>query len=66
MLLRRIAQLVSWTSLAATLALAIAYFRDAIDLPEMKKWMLVATIVWFVATPIWMGRAKPASAGSAT
>jgi hypothetical protein len=57
-MLRRIAQIASWIALAATLWPAIAYFRGTLELDAVKKWMLIATIAWFVATPIWMGR-KP-------
>jgi hypothetical protein len=61
--MRRILQLVSWLSLAATLGVALAYFQDRLALDAMKRWMLVATIAWFVVTPMWMGR-KPKEEGS--
>ncbi len=33
---------------------AILFFTDQLELPMAKLWMLVAALVWFVATPLWM------------
>jgi hypothetical protein len=60
--MRLIAQIVSYMSLAAVLLPAFLYFFDAMSLERVKLAMLIATIVWFIATPLWMGRAKPAAA----
>ncbi len=60
---RRVLQAVSWLALAATLSPAIAYFRGTIELDGAKRWMLVATIVWFVVTPLWMERGQRESRG---
>lgn len=35
---------------------ALLFFADRIDLAQVKFWMLVWTVAWFVATPIWMER----------
>jgi hypothetical protein len=59
--MRLIAQVVSYVALAAVVGLAFLFYFDAMDLEQMKRWMLIDTIVWFVATPLWMGRAKPAA-----
>jgi hypothetical protein len=56
---RRIAQIVSWIALAATIVPAVLYVIGGVELPRVKTWMLVATAVWFASTPLWMGRKKP-------
>ena len=38
----------------ATLLPAVLFFADAMALPAARLWMLVAALVWFVATPLWM------------
>lgn len=50
------AQIVSWLALAGTLAPAILFFTGHLDLDQVKRWMLAATLAWFVATPLWMER----------
>ena len=52
--MKRIAQTLSYLALAATLLPAVLFFADRLDLPVVKLWMLVAALVWFVATPLWM------------
>jgi hypothetical protein len=52
--MKRIAQLISGLALVATLLPAILFFAGKLELPAAKLWMLVAALVWFVATPLWM------------
>jgi hypothetical protein len=52
--MKRIAQILSYLALAATLLPAVLFFADKIELPLARTWMLAATLVWFVATPFWM------------
>ncbi len=52
--MKRAAQIISYLALAGTLLPAVLFFTDRLDLPTVKTWMLGATIVWFVATPLWM------------
>ena len=54
--MRRMLQVLSWISLAATILPSILFLTG--DLPlERSKWiLLLATIGWFVVTPLWMGR----------
>ena len=52
--MRRIAQIISLVALMATLLPAVLFFADAMTLPTARIWMLVAALVWFVATPLWM------------
>jgi len=55
--MRRLWQIVSWVSLAATILPPLLFFADRMTLDSVKLWMLVATVAWFVATPLWMERA---------
>jgi hypothetical protein len=57
--MRQILQLASWLSLAAIIGPAIMYYSDKMELSTLKTTMLVATISWFIATSLWMGREKP-------
>ena len=36
----------------------LLFFAGRLDLPQVKLWMLVATVLWFVATPFWMERKR--------
>jgi hypothetical protein len=55
-----IARLVSGLALVGTILPPLLFFADRMALDQVKWWMLVATIVWFVATPFWMDRAEDA------
>jgi hypothetical protein len=55
---RTLAQLASWLALAASIVPALLFYVDRMTLRQVKLWMLVATVIWFVATPLWMER-KP-------
>ena len=50
------ARLVSLLSLAGTIVPPVLFFTGAIDLASAQLGMLIATVAWFVATPIWMDR----------
>lgn len=52
--MRRIAQLISWLALAGTLVSSCLFYCDRMELAQVKLWMLVFTVVWFLATPVWM------------
>jgi hypothetical protein len=54
--MRRILQTVSWIALIATVLPSILFFADRMDLPQAKTVMLLATVAWFVVTPLWMGQ----------
>ena len=56
--MKTLAQIISWLALAATIIPALMYLTGGIELDRVKLWMLVATVVWFVTVPIWMGRQK--------
>jgi len=53
---RRLLQIVSWLALVATILPSALFLAGRITLDQSKAWLLVATIVWFAATPFWMGR----------
>ena len=55
------ARLVSLVALVGTIVPPVLYFINRMDLDATKWWMLVATIAWFVATPIWMDRQEEAA-----
>ncbi len=50
------ARLVSLVSLVGTILPPVLFFAGQMTLDATKLWMLVATVAWFVATPIWMDR----------
>jgi hypothetical protein len=50
------ARFVSLVSLVGTILPPVLYFYGRVDLDATKLWMLVATIAWFAATPVWMDR----------
>lgn len=54
----RFAQLVSLFGFLGTLAPAALYAFGYVSLDQVKLGMLAATVAWFVATPVWMDRAK--------
>ncbi len=54
--MRTAARLVSLVSLVGTILPPILFFAGHMDLDATKLWMLVATVGWFVATPVWMDR----------
>jgi hypothetical protein len=52
--MKRVAQIISYLALAATLLPALLFFADRLALPAAQFWMLAAAAVWFIATPLWM------------
>lgn len=56
MALRRVLQLVSWLALAGIVIPPVLFLAGRIDLDQTKLGMLIATVAWFIATPLWMGR----------
>jgi hypothetical protein len=56
--MRVILQIASWAALAGTITAPVMYLNGQMTLEQTKLAMLVATVVWFAATPLWMGRPK--------
>ena len=54
--MKRLLQLISWIALAATVVPSALFLAGTVQLEQVKMLMLVATVVWFVVTPLWMGR----------
>ncbi len=52
--MKRVAQVISYAALAATLLPALLFFADKLDLRTAKHCMLAATAIWFLAAPLWM------------
>lgn len=57
--MRRMLQVISWLALAATIVPSLLFYEDRLRLETMKTVMLGATVVWFAATSLWMGREAP-------
>ncbi len=53
---RRIIQIISWLALVGAILPSVLYLAGRIDLDQSKWALLVATIVWFVTAPLWIGR----------
>jgi hypothetical protein len=53
---RTLAQICSWAALGGSIVPAVLFYADRMSLPQMKLWMLISTVLWFVATPFWMSR----------
>jgi hypothetical protein len=54
--MRKGARFVSFVALAGTIVPPLFFFAGLMDLDAMKGWMVVATVAWFLATPLWMDR----------
>lgn len=50
------ARFVSWFALAGTIVPSMLFFADRLPLERMRLWMLLATVVWFAAAPLWMDK----------
>lgn len=54
--MKTVAQFISALALVAILLAAALFFTDRLTLATTQTWLLGATLAWFVATPLWMGR----------
>ena len=59
--MRTILQVVSWLALAGTILPSILYYNGQVELEGLKRTMLIATVFWFAATAMWMGRDQPSA-----
>ena len=57
------AKIISLIALVATVVPSLLYFSGAVTHDVVKLVALIGTIVWFIATPIWIGRTLPIDAG---
>ena len=49
-------QIISMLALLMTVVPSIMFLTGSVELGQVKCLMLGATIVWFAATPFWMGK----------
>ncbi len=56
------AQIASLVALAATIVPSLLYFTGTLEHDAVKWTALAGTAVWFIATPLWMGRELPVDA----
>jgi hypothetical protein len=54
--MKTIAQIASWLALAATILPPALFLGGGMELSQVQSWMLIGTVLWFVATPLWMER----------
>lgn len=54
--MRKVLMVASLLALVWLLLAAVLFFADAIPLERAKLQLLLATVLWFVVTPLWMGR----------
>ena len=52
--MKRFAQILSAVALIATLVPPCLFFADRMPLDVMRPWLLGATVLWFIAAPLWM------------
>ena len=58
-MIKNIAQIVSWLSLVILIMPSVLFLMGTFSsLDQVKLIMLVATVVWFVSTPLWMWKEK--------
>jgi len=51
---------VSGAALVVTIGAPILYLTNVLALGQMKLWMALSAVAWFVATPFWMERRRGA------
>jgi len=52
--MKTVLSIISYASLALLTVPALLYLTGTIALDSLKLLMLIATILWFVTTPLWM------------
>ena len=60
--MNHIAKIVSGVALLVTIVPSVLLFTGAMEHGAVKAIALIGTVVWFIATPIWMGRELPVDA----
>jgi hypothetical protein len=58
--MRKALQIVSWLALAGIVIPPILYFTGGLTHEAVTTVTLVATILWFAATPFWMNNRSAA------
>ncbi|TWU43342.1 hypothetical protein Q31b_23810 [Novipirellula aureliae] len=57
-----IAKVISLIGLVVTVVPCLLYYFGRMDHETVKTVALVGTILWFLSTPLWMGRRLPVDA----
>jgi uncharacterized membrane protein YdjX (TVP38/TMEM64 family) len=58
-MIKQITQIVSWLCLIVLVVPSVLFLTDKLpSLDQVKLIMLIATVVWFVSTPLWMWKEK--------
>ncbi len=56
--MKKLLEIVSYLALIAVVAAPVLYYMDKLSLEQNKRWMLIATIVWFATASFWIGTKK--------
>ena len=54
--MRQALQIISVIALCLTVFPSLLFFAGMMELDRVKWLMMAATVAWFIATPLWMGR----------
>jgi hypothetical protein len=58
-MIKKLTQIVSWLCLVVLVMPSVLFLVDKLpSLDQVKLIMLIATIVWFIVTPLWMWRSE--------
>lgn len=58
-MIKQITQLASWLCLTVLVVPSVLFLTGKLQsLDQVKLIMLIATVVWFVSTPLWMWKEK--------
>lgn len=60
--MKTLTKVISALALVATIGPSVLYFIGVVEHSMVLTTSLLGTIVWFVATPLWMGRELPIDA----
>jgi hypothetical protein len=58
--LDRVLQAVSVAALLGTIVPPVLFVAGRMELPAAQRWMALAALAWFAATPFWMDRERGA------
>lgn len=56
----RVLRAVSLAALLGTIVPPVLFLAGRMELPAAQRWMALAALVWFAATPFWMDRERDA------
>ena len=55
-----IAKIISYLALVVTILPSLLFLLGKLSQEQVSGAALVGTIIWFITTPLWMGRSSPA------